>query len=106
MNEQDLVRRWADLEWGSGIERARRICRRLTIAGLVLFAVVGVATVFDDIPRVALGLVGIVAGWLVAERNALRSRLAQWPTIRQYVDWPKVERDLGRSPHAQAIQPQ
>ena len=29
-----------------------------------------------------------------AERNALRTRLAQWPVFKTYIDWKRVEEDL------------
>jgi hypothetical protein len=33
-------------------------------------------------------------GWVIAESNALRTRLAQWPIVKAYIDWKKVEEDL------------
>ena len=33
-------------------------------------------------------------GWVVAERNALRTRIAQWSVFKTYIDWSRVEEDL------------
>jgi hypothetical protein len=33
-------------------------------------------------------------GWVIAERNALRTGLAQWPVFKTYIDWKRVEEDL------------
>jgi hypothetical protein len=33
-------------------------------------------------------------GWVVAESNALRTRLAQWPVFMTYIDWKRVDEDL------------
>lgn len=33
-------------------------------------------------------------GWVIAERNALRTRLGQWPIFKTYIDWNRVEEDL------------
>jgi hypothetical protein len=37
----------------------------------------------------------IVAGWVVAERNALRLRISQWPIFSAYIDWDRVHQDYG-----------
>ena len=33
-------------------------------------------------------------GWMIAERNALRTREAQWPIFKNYIDWKRVQDDL------------
>lgn len=93
MSEAELIRRWIALERGNGIERARRVSRYLDIGGFALFVAIIVSSIFLDLPSLILVLPAIVVGWLLAERNALNGRLAQWPTIRQYIDWEKIDRD-------------
>jgi hypothetical protein len=88
-----ILDRWMALEKGNGIEYGRAICRRLNIAACVLAAGVialgaywGYRTFIPVLPSIAIG-------WLVAERNALSSRIDQWPTVRRYLDWERIERD-------------
>ena len=41
-----------------------------------------------------VAIAAAVTGWVIAESNALRTRLAQWPIFKSYIDWKKVEEDL------------
>ena len=43
---------------------------------------------------VFVAVAATVMGWVIAERNALRSRIAQWPTFKRYIDWKRVQEDL------------
>ena len=94
---KQLLTRWQSLENSGGLQRADATARWLWIVGLVLclFVVFAVSyrlhSVFIAGPAAALG-------WVIAESNALRTRLAQWPIIKTYIDWKKVDEDLkGRS---------
>jgi len=49
----------------------------------------------------AAGVPSIAIGWLIAERNAVDSRIKMWPTFSQYIDWQRVEKDLADGgPHS------
>ena len=83
------------LETGDGIRRARSVSRVLFVVGLILAIFIGLGITFQLHPAlIATAAAG--AGWVIAERNALRSRVAQWPLMRNYIDWPHVQADLNR----------
>ena len=90
---KQLLTRWQALENSGGLQRADATARWLWIVGLVLclFVVFAVSyrlhSVFIAGPAAALG-------WVIAESNALRTRLAQWPIIKTYIDWKKMDEDL------------
>jgi hypothetical protein len=56
-----------------------------------------VLAVVDKLNPAVSGIAGIFAGWMIAERNALRSRLPMWQKLKQYIDWNRVQADLGES---------
>src|SRR5688572_1652318 len=89
-----LLARWVALERGDGIERVRRTTRNLTLGAFAICIAVGFVSIYFELPPLVFVLPGAAIGWLIAERNALESRLAQWPVIRQYIDWSRVEKDL------------
>jgi hypothetical protein len=45
--------------------------------------------------RAAIALLAAIGGWLIAESNALQTRMAQWPIFKQYINWERVAADLG-----------
>jgi len=95
MNAQtkELLARWQSLEKDGGVQRAASKARALSIVGLLLCIFVVFAVVYRLHP--ALVAVGAAAmGWLIAESNALRTRLGQWPIFKSYIDWKRVEDDL------------
>ena len=67
--------------------------RTLRIVGLVLCVFVVFAVVYRLHPAF-VAVAAAVMGWVIAESNALRTRLAQWPIFKSYIDWKKVEEDL------------
>ena len=42
-----------------------------------------------------IAIAATALGWIVAETNALRNRLTQWPIFKQYIDWQRVHQDIG-----------
>jgi hypothetical protein len=91
-----LLMRLQSLEKGDGLRRARTLARLLFVVGLVLAIFIGYAVEFRLHPSlVAIAAAGV--GWAIAERNALRSRISQWPTFRNYIDWQRVQDDLNRN---------
>jgi hypothetical protein len=70
------------------------MARVLWIVGLVLciLVVLGVAL---KLHPAAVAVPAAIMGWIIAETNALRSRAAQWPIFKRYIDWKRVEQDLG-----------
>jgi len=75
------------------LQRAKSIALWLRLAGLVVacLVVVAIAKGFSSV-WVAVG--AVVVGWLVAETNALRTRLSQWGTFSRYLDWQRIEQDI------------
>ena len=91
---RQLLDRWERLRSGTGLARATSASRALWLIGLALFFVV-VLGLYYRLPPAALVAASAVMGWVIAERNALKARLAQWATISSYIDWERVRNDLG-----------
>ena len=95
MNPQTkhILTRWQSLDNGDGLRQAKTAARVLTVAGFVLClcVVFGVAYGFHPI---AIAVAATIMGWVIAERNALQTRAAQWPILKRYIDWKRVEADL------------
>lgn len=88
-----LLTRWQSLRDGKGVERATSVARGLWLAGLALFLFV-VFGIYFSLPVVAVTVAAAVMGWVIAESNALRLRIAQWATVASYIDWSRVSDDL------------
>jgi hypothetical protein len=90
---KQILMRWQSLADGSGLRRAALISRILSVFGLLLtgIAIYGSTLRLNASFTVAAAL---IAGWVVAEGNALRSRVAQWPIFTTYLDWGRVRQDL------------
>jgi hypothetical protein len=93
---RNLLMRWRSFESGSGMKLVTSMARFLWFVGLALCAIV-VFGVMYGLHSAAIAGAAIALGWVIAERNALRSRQAQWPIFKQYIDWQKVQKDLGES---------
>jgi Na+/H+ antiporter NhaD/arsenite permease-like protein len=90
-----FLTRLHDLQKGDAIRRASVLGRALFVVGLLLAIFVGYAVVFGLQPSlIAVASAGM--GWVIAERNALRLRISQWPMFQKYIDWRRVEEDLTR----------
>jgi hypothetical protein len=84
-----LLIRLDSLEKGDGLRRAKWVGRVLLVVGLLLAIFIGFAVAYGLHP----GFIAVAAaavGWIIAERNALRSRISQWPIMRNYIDWRRV----------------
>lgn len=90
---RQLLTRWQSLEKNDGLRRAVATSRRLWMVGLVLCIFV-VFAMFYGLHPVFIAGPAAAMGWVIAESNALRTRLAQWPIVKAYIDWKKVEEDL------------
>lgn len=88
-----LLARWQSLEKGDGLQRAGSMARILWFVGLVLCVLVVFGVAYGLHPAI-VAVAAAAMGWIIAERNALRGRLAQWPTFRRYIDWNHVQEDL------------
>jgi phosphotransferase system glucose/maltose/N-acetylglucosamine-specific IIC component len=91
---KQLLARWQALEAGDGLRRAALIARVLWFVGLGLAVFVALAVAYNLHPAF-VAVAAAVMGWTIAERNALRTRIAQWPIFRNYVDWDRVKQDVG-----------
>jgi hypothetical protein len=90
---KQLLTCWQSLEKNGGLRRADATARLLWIFGLLLCIFVVFAVVYRLHPAF-VAVPAAAMGWVIAESNALRTRLAQWPVVKTYIDWKKVEEDL------------
>jgi hypothetical protein len=65
----------------------------LRFVSLALFVVI-VVGLSGRLHVVIVAVASAIMGWIIAESNALRNRLAQWPILRRYIDWKHVQEDL------------
>jgi hypothetical protein len=93
MAPKAVLERWIALRGEEGIERARRTVTYLSVVAFGLTLVVALCATLTDWPAWALLLPAAAVGWLVAERNALQSRVEQWPALSEYLDWRMIQRD-------------
>ena len=90
---RQLLIRWQSLEKDGALQHAASRARTLWFVGLALCIFV----VFAVIYRLHPAFVAVAAaamGWVIAESNALRTRLVQWPIFKTYIDWKRVKEDL------------
>ena len=90
-----MLTRLDSLEKGEGIRRANSVSLVLFLVGLLLAIFVGIAMAYG-LHRGFIAVAAAAVGWIVAERNALRLRISQWPIMRNYIDWQRVQADLHR----------
>ncbi|MDR3413484.1 MAG: hypothetical protein P4L87_21435 [Formivibrio sp.] len=95
---RQLLNRLQSLEQDGGLQRAASTARKLWIVGLALFMVVVFGVLYGLHPALIAVAAGVL-GWVIAERNALRVRAAQWPIFKSYIDWKRVQDDL-KNDHA------
>jgi hypothetical protein len=90
---RQLLIRWQSLEKDGGLQHAASRARALWFLGLGLCIFVVFAVMYRLHPAFAT-VAAAAMGWVVAESNALRTRVAQWPIFKTYIDWKRVEEDL------------
>jgi hypothetical protein len=95
-HSKKLLLRWQALRKSDGLPRASSLARALWVSGFVLCLIVVFGIVYSWSP-VAIAVAAAAMGWVIAESNALRSRLAQWPVFSRYIDWHRVDEDLSSS---------
>jgi len=66
----------------------------LNLVGLLCSLVVVFRLIYGLHP-IVIAFVAAIGGVMLAETNALRTRMAQWPIFKQYIDWQRVHEDLG-----------
>jgi hypothetical protein len=89
-----ILKSWQALEKGEGLKAAASMVRMLRLLNVGLFLFIVAALYFHLHPGL-IAVAGLAHGWATAEANALRWRIAQWPTVRNYLDWDRVNKDLG-----------
>jgi len=92
---KQLLIRWQSLEKDGGLQHAVSRARALWFVGLALCIFVVFAVIYRLHPAFAV-VAAAAMGWVIAESNALRTRVAQWPIFKTYIDWKRVEEDLRR----------
>jgi hypothetical protein len=90
---KQLLSRWQSLENDGALQHAASRARVLWLVGLALCIFVVFAVIYRLHPAF-VAVAAAVMGWVIAESNALRTRIAQWPIFKTYIDWKKVEEDL------------
>jgi hypothetical protein len=90
-----LLTRLDSFEKGDGLRRAKSVGRILFVVGLLLAIFIGLAVAYG-LHRGFIAVAAAAVGWIIAERNALRSRITQWPIMRIYIDWHRVREDPHR----------
>jgi hypothetical protein len=90
---KQILGRWRALDEGCGLRRAALLARILWITGFLL-TVFGAYAVVARLNPIFIAVAALAVGWLIAERNALRQRLEQWPIFKTYLDWNRVRQDL------------
>ena len=90
---RQLLSRWQSLQKEGALQHAASRARRLWFIGLALCIFVVFAVIYRLNP-IFLAVAAAVMGWMIAESNALRTRIAQWPIFKTYIDWKRVEEDL------------
>ena len=88
-----LLLRWQALNKPDGLQRAKSMALTLWIFDFIVVVVVAVA-IAKGHSAVLAACGGAVVGWLIAETNALRNRIAQWSSYQHYLDWQRIEQDL------------
>jgi hypothetical protein len=97
-NSKSLLLRWQALEKGDGIQQVKSMIRRLELFGFASsFAIV--YCIFFKLHSVFIALAAVALGWVIAERNALKTRMDQWSFLKKYLDWKRVEKDLAEDEH-------
>jgi hypothetical protein len=95
-NTKTLLKRWQALRDGAGLDQVSSRLRVFWILGCA-FCFVAVFGIFYGWPVIIVAVAAAAAGWLIAETNALRSRLRQWPFFQRYIDWRRIDEDLSSS---------
>jgi len=90
---KQLLTRWQSLEKDDGLQHAASRARALWFVGLALCIFVVLAVIYHFHPAF-VAVAAAAMGWVTAESNALRTRVAQWPIFKTYIDWKRVEDDL------------
>ncbi len=88
-----LLLRWHSLSQPDALQRVESMALTLWIVGLAVFVLVAILIARGASP-ILIACGAAVAGWIIAETNALRTRIAQWDTFRKYLDWQRIEQDL------------
>ncbi|MDF1691692.1 MAG: hypothetical protein P1U47_04940 [Zhongshania sp.] len=89
MTEDSYLKQWTELKEGSGIENASFISIKLFITGAFLSILVALL-IFFQVHSAFVAIVSVAIGWVIAERNALLSKIALWPKLEKYLNWELI----------------
>jgi hypothetical protein len=92
-----LLARWHALSQSDALQRTRSMALTLKVVGVVVVILVVVA-IANAVSPILVAIGAAVAGWVIAETNALRTRVVQWNTFQTYLDWNRIEKDLQDAP--------
>jgi hypothetical protein len=88
-----LLARWQALSQSDALKRTKSMALTLWLVGLIVTVSVVVA-IAKGAPATWVAVGAAFAGWLIAETNALRTRIEQWNTFQRYLDWKRITDDL------------
>lgn len=95
MDQDSYLEQWKALKKDGGIEIASSRSTTLFVVGASLTVVVALLVYLQA--HVALvALVSAAIGWVIAERNALKSRIALWPKLEKYLNWELINADSSK----------
>jgi len=95
MNKQFYLEQWLTLKEGSGIKSARSKTMKLQFIGISLTVAVSLLIYFQ-VHSAFIAIVSVAIGWVIAERNALRSRIKLWPKLEKYLNWELINEHISK----------
>ena len=95
MEEDAYLKKWKYLKEGGGIERASSMSTSLFFIGVFLSVVV-VLLIYFQAHSSIVATASVAIGWVVAEKNALRSRVAMWPKLEKYLNWELINEHISK----------
>jgi hypothetical protein len=93
MESREFLGRRVAMERENGVARARTAIRLTSLCTLAPCIVVSIAGALLGWRSLPIALPSGAIGAMLAERNSLESRIGQWPEVRGYIDWSRVEKD-------------
>jgi hypothetical protein len=99
---RNLLLRWQMLQNDEGAKPVRTVLLMLSLSALAFFIFVMVGLNYGSFHPTVVVLAAAAMGYVVAEAIALRHRMNQWPRLKHYIDWKRVEEDLKSDTNQQA----
>jgi uncharacterized membrane protein YqgA involved in biofilm formation len=95
MDENVYLKQWKALKEGGGMESASTKSASLFSVGALLSVVV-VLLIYFQVHSSIVAIVSVAIGWIIAERNALNSRIEMWPKLEKYLNWEIINESISK----------